>query len=408
MPSPELIQKIKSQFPVLSRKIDDKEICWLDSTATTQKPLSVIDAVDDFYRHHYSSVKRGVYKMSEQTTQAFESARQKVANLIHAPTTDSIIFTRGTTESINLVASSWGRKFLSEGDEIILSQLEHHANIVPWQMIAAEKKAIIKVIPCNDAGELILEEYIKLLNPRTKMVACTHIANSIGTINPIQKIIELAHQNGSLTLVDAAQSIAHEVMDVQKLDADFLVFSGHKMYGPTGIGVLYGKYDLLCQMPPYHGGGEMIESVSFSGSTYALPPARFEAGTPDIAGVIGLGKAIDFIQEIGFDILHKHEQNLLQYATQKLSEIPGLTIIGTAQQKCAIVSFTLKSAHPHDAAMILDEEAIALRAGHHCAQPVMERFKVVATLRASFAIYNTTEDVDRLVLAILRINRLFA
>jgi cysteine desulfurase / selenocysteine lyase len=400
-------EDIKLRFPVLANTYEGKPLVYLDSTATTQKPVSVIDAMDLFYRHQYSSVKRGVYRLSESTTQAYEATRIKIQKFINAPECEDIIYTRGTTESINLVASSWGRWQLQPGDEIILSALEHHANIVPWQMIAQEKGALIRVIPCFDNGELDLEAYKQLLCARTKMVAITHVSNALGTVNPIIEICRLARTVGACTLVDAAQSIAHNPIDVQAIDCDFLAFSGHKMYGPTGIGVLYGRSHLLQNMPPYHGGGEMIEKVTFAQTTYAPPPARFEAGTPPIAEVIGLGAAIDFLNEFSFTDLQAHEQMLLTYATQALQDHTTARIIGTAASKGGIISFVLPGIHPHDAGMLLDEDCIAVRTGHHCAQPVMDRFGVSATIRASFGIYNTINDVDVLIKAIQRVEKIF-
>jgi cysteine desulfurase/selenocysteine lyase len=401
------VEKVRKDFPILKKTYGEKPLVFLDNTATTQKPQSVIDVLTDFLTNNYSSVGRGVYRLSENTTQAFEQTRKQVADFINAERPEEIIYTRGTTESLNLIAHSWGKANLQQGDEIIISALEHHANIVPWQIIAEEKGAHLKVIPCNDDAELIMDEYKKLLTPKTKIVSVTHIANSTGTINPIKEIIDLAHEVGAVVSIDGAQSIAHEAIDVQALNCDFFSFSGHKMYGPTGIGVLYGKYDLLAAMPPYQGGGEMIDTVTFEKSTYTTPPHRFEAGTPAIGEVIGLGKAIEYLQEIGLDAIAAYEHELLEYATEKLSQIDGLTIIGTAQEKASLISFTLKAAHPHDAAMILDEEAVCIRAGHHCAQPVMDRFGIPATNRASFSFYNTTEEIDILVKAIERVNFLF-
>lgn len=401
------VEEIRKSFPVLKKSYDGVLLSYLDTTATAQTPSSVIEAMDDYYFHHYSSVKRGAYQLSEETNVKFEATRTKIQKFINAQSENEIVFTRGTTESLNLIASSWGRKNLKPGDEIILSALEHHANIVPWQMIAEEKGAIIKVIPCNDDGELLLDEYKKLLSDKTKVIAITYISNAIGTINPVQTIIDMAKDYECITVIDAAQASAHLKLDVQKLNCDFLAFSGHKTYGPTGIGVLFGKYDLLCSMPPYQGGGEMIDKVTFEKTTFAKPPAKFEAGTPAIAEVIGLGAAIDFINKIGLKEIAAHEDLLLKYATQKLLEINGLKIIGNAANKASLISFVLDGIHPHDAGMIFDEEAIALRTGHHCAQPVMDRFGVVATIRASFGVYSTIEEIDKLVKAIHRVQKLF-
>lgn len=399
---------IKERFPVLGREVDGKPLTFLDSTATTQKPAEVAEVMNRFYTEHYSSVKRGVYRLSERTTQLFEGTRRKVAQFLGAQENE-IIFSRGTTESINLVASAWGTAHLSAGDEIILSALEHHANIVPWQLVAARTGAIIRVIPCDDLGNLDLQTYESLLGPQTRVLAITQIANSIGTVNPVKSMIQAlrAHAPRAIAVVDAAQSSGHMAINVVDLDADFLAFSGHKIYGPTGIGVLFGKYDRLLETPPYQGGGEMIDEVSFEGSTFALPPARFEAGTPAIAEVLGLGVAIDFLQSLGWEQIAAHEHELLSYGTEQLSAIPGLHIIGQAQEKAGILSFVMDCAHPHDIAMILDEECIAVRSGHHCAQPVMKRFGVPATVRASFGVYNTKEDIDTLVKALHRVVRIF-
>jgi cysteine desulfurase/selenocysteine lyase len=403
------MRNIRDEFPVLQKTFGGKPLTYLDSTASTQKPHSVIEAMDSFYKNNYSSVKRGVYQLSETTTQSFERTRGLIKDLIGADKEEEIIFTKGTTESINLVVSTWARQNLNAGDVLLLSQLEHHANIVPWQILQEEKKFTIKVIPCNDKAELDQVAYEDLLDSNVKCIGITHIANSVGTVNPIASMIKLARAKTKATIVvDAAQSIAHEIINVQELDCDFLAFSGHKMYGPTGIGVLYGKYNLLTEMPPYHGGGEMIDQVSFKKTTYALPPAKFEAGTPAIAEVIGLGAAIDFINKIGLEKIKKHEYELTYYATKILSQIPGLKWVGEAKHKAGILGFTLDCAHAHDAAMILDEEAIAIRAGHHCAQPTMERFGVSATIRASIGVYNNKKDIDTLKSALLRVCKLFA
>ena len=401
----------RNEFPMLVA--GDKEVkplAFLDSTATTQKPASVIDAMDDFYREHYSSVKRGVYRLSARTTEAFEKTRKDVAKFINAKSEDEIVFTRGTTESINLVAWSYGRKFFEAGDEIIISGLEHHANIVSWQLVAEMKGAKIKVIPVLDSGDLDLAALPGLLTPRTKMVAVAHVSNSVGTVNPIAEIIatvrSLAPQ--AKILIDAAQSSSHIKIDVQKLDCDFLAFSGHKMYGPTGIGVLYGKYDVLDSMPPWHGGGEMIKNVTFEKTTYADVPARFEAGTPAIAEVIGLGKAIEWLNNVGLDNIRKHEEQITQYALKQLAEIPQVKVLGNPKERGALISITLDGIAVGDAAMILDEENVAVRSGHHCAQPVMDRFGVDATLRLSFGVYTLERDIDRFIAGIKRVVRLFA
>lgn len=405
-----LSELYRKDFPVLSKVMGERELelVYLDSTATTQKPQCVIDSQIEFLQKDYSSVKRGVYQLSEKTTQKFERTRKIVQEFIGAPREEEIIFTGGTTDSINLVAQTWGRANIQEGDEIILSQLEHHANIVPWQMLAEEKGAIIKVIPCDDDANLLLDEYAKLLSPRTKLVSVVHIANSVGTVNDVKSIIAQAKEVGAITLVDGAQSIAHEPLDMVDLGCDFFAFSGHKVFAPTGIGVLYGRYELLEVMPPWRGGGEMIDQVSFSGTTFAAPPARFEAGTPAIAEVIGLGVAIDYIREIGIQAIHDYEAKLHAYAKERLGQIEGLKFVGNAQRQSSVISFVIEGVHAHDTAMILDEEVIAVRSGHHCAQPVMERFKVSATTRASIAFYNNEADIERLVKAIHRVKKIFA
>ena len=402
---------LRNEFPMLvAGDKESKPLAFLDSTATTQKPASVIDAMDDFYREHYSSVKRGVYRLSARTTEAFEKTRKDVAKFINAKSEDEIVFTRGTTESINLVAWSYGRKFFEAGDEIIISGLEHHANIVSWQLVAEMKGAKIKVIPVLDSGDLDLAALPGLLTPRTKMVAVAHVSNSVGTVNPIAEIIATVRSLAPQTkiLIDAAQSSSHIKIDVQKLDCDFLAFSGHKMYGPTGIGVLYGKYDVLDSMPPWHGGGEMIKNVTFEKTTYADVPARFEAGTPAIAEVIGLGKAIEWLNNVGLDNIRKHEEQITQYALKQLAEIPQVKVLGNPKERGALISITLDGIAVGDAAMILDEENVAVRSGHHCAQPVMDRFGVDATLRLSFGVYTLERDIDRFIAGIKRVVRLFA
>ena len=400
----------RNEFPMLVEgDKEQKPLAFLDSTATTQKPACVIDAMDDFYREHYSSVKRGVYRLSARTTEAFEKTRKDIAKFINAKSEDEIVFTRGTTESINLVAWSYGRKFFNEGDEVLISALEHHANIVSWQLVAEMKGAKIKVIPVKDDGDLDLAALPNLLTPRTKMVAVAHVSNSVGTVNPIAEIIatvrKLAPQ--AKILIDAAQSSSHIKIDVQKLDCDFLAFSGHKMYGPTGIGVLYGKYDVLDSMPPWHGGGEMIKNVTFEKTTYADVPARFEAGTPAIAEVIGLGKAVEWLNEKGLDNIREHEAQITQYALKQLAEIPQVKVLGNPKERGALISITLDGIAVGDAAMILDEENVAVRSGHHCAQPVMDRFGLDATLRLSFGAYTLERDIDRFVAGIKRVLRLF-
>ncbi|MDQ2999652.1 MAG: SufS family cysteine desulfurase, partial [Fibrobacterota bacterium] len=368
---------IKGDFPVLNRDFSGQPLHYLDSAATTQKPLEVIQSMDTFYRESYGTVRRGVYRLSEKATTAYEGTRKKVAALINAASEREIIYTSGTTQSINLVAYSYGGRYLKAGDEIILSQIEHHANIVPWQIIAERTGAVIKVIPVDDTGTLILEDYKKLLSDRTRIVAVNHISNALGTVNPVKEIIRLAHQagpggKGAAVLIDGAQAVAHMPVDVRDLDADFYVFSGHKMFGPTGIGILYSKLAVLESMPPYQGGGDMIMKVTFEKTTYQAPPHRFEAGTPPIVEVLGLGTAVDYLNRIGLDRIAAHEMALLEYGTAVLKEVPGLRLIGTAADKGAILSFTLDGVHPHDIGTLLDEDGIAIRAGHHCAQPTMD------------------------------------
>ncbi|MEO7427166.1 MAG: cysteine desulfurase [Fibrobacteria bacterium] len=405
---------IKKDFPVLNRQFGGLPLHYLDSAATTQKPLAVIEAMNTFYMESYGTVRRGVYRLSEKATAAYEGTRKKVAALINAASEREIIYTSGTTQSINLVAYSYGRKFLKPGDEIILSEIEHHANIVPWQLVREMTGAVIKVIPVDDTGTLRLEEYRKLLSERTRIVAVNHISNALGTINPVKEIIRLAHAvpagkdgRGAVVLVDGAQSIAHMAVDVRDLDADFYAFSGHKMFGPTGIGILYGKLALLESMPPYQGGGDMIMKVTFEKTTFQDPPHRFEAGTPAITEVVGLGAAVDYLKKVGLGPIAAHEHALLEYGTAALKDVPGLRLIGTAAGKGAILSFTLDGVHPHDIGTLLDEDGIAIRAGHHCAQPTMDRFGVPATARASLGPYNDNSDLDALVKGLKRIGEMF-
>jgi cysteine desulfurase / selenocysteine lyase len=391
------ITRIREDFPVLHQDINGYPLVYLDNAATTQKPQQVIRRITDFYSNEYATVRRGVYTLSAQSTIAFEQVRLKVAEFIHAPSASEIVFTRGTTEAINLVANGFGRKFIQEGDEIIISAIEHHANIVPWQQIALEQGATLKVIPVDSHGDLILEEYEKLLSDKTKIVAVNYISNALGTINPVKDIINLAHRRGIPVLIDGAQSAPHMPVDVQELDCDFYAFSSHKLYGPSGVGVLYGKMQYLEAMNPYQYGGDMIEFVTFAKTTFAKPPHKFEAGTPAIAEVIGLGAAIDYLNSVGLETIQAHENKLLAYATQALQQIDGLKIIGTAKRKAGIVSFVFDDIHPHDVGTILDQRGVAVRAGHHCAQPIMDRYDIVATTRASFGVYNTIDEVDRLV-----------
>ena len=398
---------IKSDFPLLGRDFDGQTLHYLDSAATTHKPREVVEAMSRFYLETYGTVRRGVYRLSEKATLEYEGTRKKVAALIGAASEREIIYTSGTTQSINLVAYSYGRKFLKPGDEIILSQIEHHANIVPWQIAAGMTGAVIKVIPADDNGSLILEEYRKLLSPRTKVVAVNHISNALGTVNPVAEIIRMAHAAGAVVLVDGAQSVAHMPVDVRAWDADFFAFSGHKMFGPTGIGILYGKLALLEQMPPYQGGGDMIKKVTFEKTTFQDPPHRFEAGTPAIAEVVGLSAALDYLKRVGLERIAAHEASLLAYGTALLRDIPGLRLIGTAPGKASILSFVLEGIHPHDIGTMLDGEGIAIRAGHHCAQPTMDRFGVPATARASLGPYNTPADLDALAAALRKTIEVF-
>ena len=401
------VERIRNDFPILKQQVHGKPLVYLDNAATSQKPQVVIDTVTQYYLAQNSNVHRGVHFLSEQATQAFEGARAKVARFLNASNAREVIFVRGATEGINLVAQSYGRTFIKAGDEILISAMEHHSNIVPWQMLCEQIGARLRVIPFNYDGELFLDEYERLLNEWTKLVAVVHVSNALGTINPIKQIIEMAHRRGIPVLVDGAQAVPHMRVDVQDLDCDFYAFSGHKLFGPTGIGVLYGKADLLEAMPPYQGGGDMISAVTFEKTHYNTLPYKFEAGTPDIAGVIGLGVAIDYLSEIGLDAITAYEHELLAYATDALSTIKGVRIIGTAREKAGVLSFVLDGIHAHDIGTILDHEGIAIRAGHHCAMPVMQRFGVPATARASLAFYNTKEEVDALIRAIHKVIEVF-
>ncbi len=401
------INDIRSDFPILSEKIYGKPLVYLDNGASAQKPIQVIKAISGVYEARYANVHRGVHYLSQVATDDMEAAREKVRGFINARSEREVIFVRGATEGINLVASSWGRANLTVGDEIILSQMEHHSNIVPWQLIADITGAIIKVIPINDAGELEIEVFQNLLSEKTKMVAITHVSNALGTIVPLEQVIKKSHDAGALVLVDGCQAAPHLQVDVQELDADFYVFSGHKIYGPSGIGVLYGKESLLESMPPYQGGGEMIDTVSFSGSTWADLPFKFEAGTPNIADAIGIGNAIDYVSALGLTSIMEHEEALLSYATEKLKAINSIRIIGNASKKAAIISFVMGDIHPHDIGTILDRQGVAVRTGHHCAQPVMERYDISATVRASFALYNTFEEIDSLASSLSKVKEIF-
>lgn len=392
------IQKIRKDFPMLSKTMHGKPLIYLDSSATAQKPQCMIDAIHDFYQNHYSTVHRTVYELAVLATQRYQETREKVQKLLNAKKPEEILFTRGTTDSINMAAYSFGKAFIKPGDEILLTELEHHANIVPWQAVCEDRGAVLKVVPVDDQGDLRLEELSRLLNAKTKLVAVTHVSNSLGTVNPIKEIVKMAHSAGAKVLVDGAQAIPHMKVDVQDLDADFYAFSGHKFYGPTGIGILYGKEELLNAMPPYQGGGDMIDKVFFDKTTYNTLPLKFEAGTPLIAEVMGLGSSIDYVNNIGIEEIHHHEQQLLKYATDKMQSIKRLHIVGHPKKKAAIISFIVDGVHPLDIGTMLDLKGVAVRTGHHCTQPAMRRFNVPAMARASFAVYNTKEEIDQFII----------
>ncbi len=402
------IAKIRSDFPILAERINGKPLVYLDNGATSQKPQVVLDAIANYYDHLNANIHRGVHTLSVRATDAHDAARQTVKQFVNAADTREIIFVRGATEAINLVAQTYGRVHVGAGDEVLITAMEHHSNIVPWQILCEEKGAHLKVAPIDDRGELLLDEFASLIGPRTKIVAVTHVSNALGTVTPLREMIELAHRQGVPVLVDGAQAVPHFAVDVQALDCDFYAFSGHKVYGPTGIGVLYGKRALLNAMPPYQGGGDMIRSVTFAKTTYNDLPFKFEAGTPDIAGAIALGAALNYIGNLGMDKIAAHESELLAYATETVGAIPGIRLIGTARERAGVLSFLLDNVHPHDLGTILDREGIAIRTGHHCAQPVMERFGIPATARASFAVYNTKEEVDALVAGIRVAREVFA
>ncbi len=402
------LSAIRSDFPILSTTVYGKPLVYFDNAATTQKPSAVIDAITGYYSETNSNVHRGVHHLSQQATLAYENARKKIADFVNAASDAEIIFTRGTTESINLVAWSFGEAFVKEGDEILISALEHHSNIVPWQQLCLRKKAVLRVIPVYDNGELDQEAYMKLLNDCTRIVAVNHISNSLGTINPIKGMIRQAHERGIPVLIDGAQGISHGPVDVQELNCDFYTFSAHKMYGPMGIGGLYGKKDWLKQMPPYQCGGEMIEKVTFEETTFNELPYKFEAGTPNVAGAIGFGTAVDYLGNLGWDFIRTRESDLLNYATEKLSQIEGVRIIGTSAQKASILSFLIGNIHFFDAGTIIDQYGIAVRTGNHCTQPLMDRLCLLGTIRASFAFYNTREEIDLLAEAVLKVKELFA
>ncbi len=401
------VERIRRDFPILNRSVRGHQLVYLDNAATTQKPQQVIDRLTRYYREENSNVHRGVHYLSEVATAAYEGARTTIQRFLNARSEKEIVITRGTTEGINLVAQSWGRKNLKEGDEVLITAIEHHSNIVPWQMLCAEKGATLRIAPVSDAGEIIVEEYAKLLTERTKIAAFGHASNALGTINPVRQMTELAHAAGAIVVIDGAQGVPHLPIDVQEIGCDFYAFSGHKVYGPTGIGALYGKEALLDAMPPWMGGGDMILSVSFEKTTYNALPYKFEAGTPNIADAIGLAAALDYVGALGLDNIAAHEHDLLVYATERLQQIEGLRIIGTAKQKASVISFTLETVHPHDIGTILDQEGIAIRTGHHCAQPLMMRFNVPATGRASFGLYNTRAEVDALVEGLRKVLEVF-
>jgi cysteine desulfurase/selenocysteine lyase len=402
------VEKIRQDFPILKREVYGKPLVYLDNAATTQKPQSVIDATSRYYSELNANIHRGVHYLSQKATDEYEGARKRIQRFLNTGSEREIIFTRGCTESVNLVAATYGRKFLKEGDEIIISEMEHHSNIVPWQMLAEEKALKIRVVPIDDRGDLILEEYEKLFNERTKFVAIVHVSNSLGTVNPVKKLVEIAHSHGVPILIDGAQATPHVKVDVRELDADFYTLSGHKVFGPTGVGVLYGKEKFLKEMPPYQGGGDMIKYVSFEKTMYNDLPFKFEAGTPNIAGGIGLAAALDYVDLVGYDAIYQHEHELLSYCTERLLELPEVTLIGTAREKASVAAFVLKDIHPHDVGTFLDREGVAIRAGHHCTQPVMKRFGIPASNRASFAFYNTKSEIDVLVESVKKVITMFA
>jgi cysteine desulfurase/selenocysteine lyase len=402
------VEAVRADFPILSRRVHGKPLVYLDNAATAQKPLAVIEAMDRYYREYNANIHRGVHTLSGEATAAYEASRCKVRDFLNAGSEKEIIFVRGATEAINLVAQTLGRSTLQPGDEIIISAMEHHSNIVPWQLLREQTGAVLRVIPINERGELIMDEYLRLLSERTRIVSIVHISNALGTVVPVAEVIRQAHRHGALVLVDGAQAVPHTVCDVRALDCDFYVFSSHKLFGPTGVGALYGRQQLLENMPPYQGGGDMIKMVTFARTTYNDLPHKFEAGTPDIAGVIGLGAALDYVNRIGLPAIAAHEHELLAYGTAALQEFKGLRLIGTARDKAGILSFVMDGIHPHDIGTILDHEGVAIRTGHHCAMPVMDFFKVPATARASLALYNNNQDIDVLVRALHNVKRIFS
>src|SRR4051812_17530417 len=401
------LDRARADFPILAQKVQSRPLVYLDNAASTQKPRAVMDALAACYGTYYANVERGVHTLSQRSTAAREEARETVRRFLNAPSAEEIVFVRGTTEAINLVAASWGRRNLATGDEILVTELEHHSNIVPWQLLCEERGAVLRVAPIDDRGEVILEELERLLSSRTRLVAVAHVSNALGTINPVRAIAERAHRAGALVLVDGAQSAPHLGVDVQALGCDFFAFSGHKVYGPSGIGVLWGRAELLAAMPPWQGGGGMVRTVSFAKTTYAPPPHRFEAGTPAIEAAVGLGAALDYLTGLGLPAVAAWEAELLALATERIAAVPGLRLIGTAPYKAAVLSFTMAGIHPHDVGTVLDQEGIAVRAGHHCAQPVMEHFRVPATTRASFGLYNTRDEVEALTAGLHRARQLF-
>jgi cysteine desulfurase/selenocysteine lyase len=402
------VQRVRAEFPILHRKVRGQDLVYLDNAATSQKPKAVIQAISQYYERDNANIHRGVHYLSERATAEFEAARKTTQSFLHARRPEEVIFVRGATEAINLVAQTYGRAHVSAGDEVLITAMEHHSNIVPWQLLCNEKDAHLRVAPINDDGELILEEFERLLGPRTKIVAIPHVSNALGTLNPVATIAKMSHARGIPVLVDGAQAAPRLPVDVQELDCDFYAFSGHKAYGPTGIGVLYGKSALLEAMPPYQGGGDMISSVTFEKTTYNKVPHKFEAGTPDMAGAVGLKAALEYLDGLGMENIGAHESELLAYATDAISMVPGVRVIGTAKEKTGVLSFVMDGVHPHDIGTILDQEGIAIRTGHHCAQPVMERFGVEATARASFGVYNTQWDIDTLVRGIQKVKEVFA
>ena len=402
------IQRVRQDFPILDQMVNGKPLVYFDNAATNQKPISVLNALTHYYEHDNANIHRGIHTLAERATHDFEASRQKIREFLNAKHLEEIIFTYGTTDGINLVAQTYGRKFLKPGDEIIISTLEHHSNIVPWQMLCEEKGCVLRIIPINDEGELLLDAYEKMLSERVKLVSCIHVSNTLGTINPVKTIIDMAHRVGAVVLIDGAQATSHIDLDVQALDPDFYVFSAHKLYGPTGMGVLYGKKDILNAMPPYRGGGEMIKEVTFDKTTYNDLPYKFEAGTPNIADVIAVKTAIEYMESLGKENIAQHEHNLLTYATEQLSDLNGVRIVGQAKEKISVVSFVLDGIHHQDTGVILDQLGIAVRTGHHCTQPLMQRLGLAGTTRASFAVYNTKDEIDRLVQGIRRVQKMMA